>query len=337
MDIFIPTSEQPWDPAFRPLGRNTVDTINTAEHWQSLIPPAPDFFSGASDGVEVSPPIYKFCPGGYDNQIIGMCVGKGTRNGASTLIRIPKGATWDPANPNALPDRLKNVRLSGLYCYWNARNVRGRSGFGEGAVVAYSLEGLKKWGFVTEELYPDTEANQRGYSDSRPPSKAMRDFGAQHLIPDAYARRITSGQQLLDYLAQGFPVIDGVTIGQGWMNTAPDGKFSLGGRIVGGHCTVKVGYDKKLDRIYTRNSWFGWGAQTDDPEFNSDDPAFGGNAKGRNNIGYCSLQQYLDTNYTDRKIQSGETDAFVLNDVPWDDRTPVEPKIKLFSAVDEFI
>jgi len=331
MDILTPSSGDDPGSFDHLLGRNTTDTINSAEHWQAMIPPAPDFFRGESDAVEVSPPIWRYCPAGWDDQIIGMCVGKATKNGCATLIRIPKGATWDPARPDEISAPLKSVQLSGLYCYWNARNTHGRSGFGEGAVVAYSLDGLKKFGFVTDELYPDSEANQRAYGDGRPPTQAMREFGLKHIIPEAYARRITSRQQLMDYLAQGFPVVDGVPIGSGWMKTAEDGRFSLGGRTVGGHATLKVGYDKRQNRIYTRNSWAGarWGAVTDSPEFAD-------RSGGRNNVGYCPLDEYLDRYYSDRDLQSGQTDAFVLNDVPWDDRTPVEPKIKLLSSLEIF-
>jgi hypothetical protein len=273
---------------------------------------------------------HSFVAGGI---VVHNCVGKGTKNAVSTLLRIPKDATWDPQTPDQVPDRGPNIRLSGLYCYWNARNTHGRSGFGEGAVVAYSLDGLLKYGFVTEELYPDTHANQTAYSDRNAPSQKMRDFGSTHRIQESHAARITSRDQFLDFMAAGFPVVLGVPIGQGWMNTAEDGKFSLGGRTVGGHCTVAVGYDQKLNRLYDRNSWFGWGAVTDDPEFNSEDPALGGNAKGRSNIGYCSLDEFLDRHFTERALSSGETDAFVLNDVPWDGRDqPVEPKIKMIST-----
>lgn len=309
MDVFIPGAGEP--EVARHLGRNTAETINLKAHWQALIPEAPHHFSGASDSVEVSPPIYLYCPGGYDNQNIGMCVGKGTKNGVSTLLRIPEGATFDPANPAKIPAKGPNIRLSGLWCYYNARNIHGRSGFGEGAVVAYSLDGITKKGVVPEDQWEDTEANQAAYSDRVKISAALAAVGMSHLA--LTAARITSRQQYFDFEAQGFPIVDGVSIGQGWMTTAADGKFTLGGRTVGGHCTLSCGYDRKLNRKYKRNSWLNWGAHTDDPEFNSDDPALGGNAHGRNNIGYCALDEFEDTYLTDAKLASGETDAFVIS------------------------
>lgn len=327
MDILTPGTGE---PPIRPMGRDTVETIRTKSHWERLIPEAPHFFSGASDALEVSPPLDLYCIAGYDNQTIGMCVGKGTKNGAGTILRIPEGAKFDPDDPSKSTAPGPNIRLSGLYCYWNARNVHGGSGFGEGAVVAYSLDGVKKFGFIPESLWPDTEANQSRYSDRQPPSEVMRAEGLIHLVKDA--ARITSRQQYLDFLAQGFPIIDGVSITSGWMKTADDGAFSLGGRTVGGHCTLTVQYDKKKNRLKKRNSWLQWGRRTDDPAFHSDDPAFGGDAQGHDNIGYCPLDEYLDRFLTDAKLSSGETDAFVINNIPGF----AKPKITPISAVDIF-
>lgn len=314
----------------RYLGRDTDRTMATKSHWETLIPEAPHTFSGTSDSVEVSPPIYLYCPGGFDNQTIGMCVGKGTKNGASTILRIPDGCKFDPADPAKNTPPGPSIRLSGLYAYWNARNVHGGGGWGEGAVVAYSLDGIKKSGLIQESLWPDTSANQANYSDRRPPTEAMRTEGAKHVV--VHAARITSKAQYFDFLAQGFPVIDGVSIGQGWMRTAEDGAFSLGGITVGGHCTLTVGYDRRKNRLYKRNSWQQWGAKTSDPEFNSDDPKFGGNAHGFSNIGYCPLDQFVSYHLTDQKLASGATDAFVINDVPGFDR----PKISFISATELF-
>jgi hypothetical protein len=329
MDIF---TRGEGEVVLRPMGRDTTLTINTKPHWETLIPEAPHVFAGAGAATDVSPPIWLYCPGGYDNQTIGMCVGKGSKNGVATVLRIPAGATFDPANPASAPPPGPNIRLSGMYCYYNARNVHGRGsmGGGDGAVVAYSLDGMLAKGVIPEELWPDTEAYQSSYSDRNPPSAADYAAGAQHLV--LVAARITSAAQYYDFLARGFPIIDGVSIGSGWMNTAEDGQFSLGGRTVGGHCTLTVGYDKKQNRLYKRNSWAGWGAKTTNPEFNSADPAFGGNANGFNNIGYCALDQYESYNLNDRALSSGQTDAFVVNTVAGF----AQPKITLVSNVDMF-
>lgn len=315
----------------RPMGRDTAETIRTAPHWMSLIPPAPHTFSGASDSMAVSPPIYRYCPGGYDNQVIGMCVGKGTKNAGATILRIPPGASFDPANPQSAPAPGPNVRLSGLFCYHNARTVHGFGGIGEGAVVAYSMDGVMKFGYALEGEWPDTEANQKSYSDRKAVPAAALAEGAKHVV--LHAARIVSRQQYFDFQAQGFPVIHGVEIGQGWMNTAEDGKFSLGGRSVGGHCTEGCGYDRNLNRQYIRNSWVDWGAvDRSNPEFNSDDPAFGGNANGFTNVGYCPLDEWEDTFITDAKLSSGETDAFVVSDIPGF----AAPKIALLSSGSAF-
>jgi hypothetical protein len=329
VDIF--TTSNPEDLVGHPeraLGRDTARTMREWDRCKALIPEAPHVFAGTAP--EVSPPIWLYCPGGYDNQIIGMCVGKGTKNAAATVIRIPEGAVFDPNDLSKSSPPGPNVRLSGLYCYWNARNVHGGGMWGEGAVVAYSLDGAMKWGFIPEALWPDTSANQSAYSDRRPPTEAMRAEGGKHVI--VHAARITSRAQYFDFLGQGLPIVDGIDIGTGFMRTADDGQFSLGGRTVGGHCTETVGYDRKRNRLYKRNSWAQWGARTDNPEFNSSDPAYGGNAQGYSNIGYCPLDQYEEYYLSDRALASGQTDAFVLSDVPGFDR----PKLRPISNVEVF-
>jgi hypothetical protein len=257
--------------------------------------------------------------------VVHNCVGCGTANGAATVIRIPEHCVFDPADPSKSTPPLPTRRLSGLFSYWNARNVRGSQGrpWGEGAVVAYSLEGLMRWGVIPEELWPDTQANQAAFSDGRAPGDAMRAEGAKHVVLDA--RRITSKGMYFDYLAQGFPIIDGVSISRGWTSTREDGYFALGGAGIGGHCTLTVGYDRRKNRLYKRNSWMQWGARTSDPEF-------AGQAQGFSNIGYCDLDQYERYYLGDDKLASGETDAFVINDVPGFEK----PKIQFISATELF-
>ncbi len=312
----------------REMGRNTDDTMASYDHWSFLIPEAPHWFSAGSESVEVSPPIWRYCPGGFDHQWIGMCVGKATKNAVATVCRMPKDLTWDPSRPEEFVPPLENVRLSGLWSYLQARTTHGRAGFGEGAVVAYSLDGLMKAGFLLERYWPDTRANQDAYNDRANPGAEAVNWAKSRALQSGFAVRITSRQQYLDFLAAGFPIVDGVSIGTGWMNTSEDGAFSLGGRTVGGHATVTVGYDRRRNRLYKRNSWLGWGTVVDNPEFGDD-------CKRRNNIGHCPLDQYLDTHLTERKLSTGETDAFVISDVPWD-RGPVEPRIKLVSNSELF-
>jgi hypothetical protein len=314
MDIFIPPAEDD-DLPVPPMGRDTTATIALKPHWETLIAAAPFNFGGASAALEVSPPLYRYVPGGYINQVIGECVAEATTNGVSTVLRIPPGCVFDTSDPAKSTPPLPTVRLSALYTYFNARNIHGQSQVGaEGAIVAYSLDGIKQRGVIPAAMWPDTAANQKAYSDQRPPTSDMLAAGQAHTV--LHAARIQSQAQFLDFLAQGYPVVVGIPIGQGWMRCAPDGQFSLGGRIVGGHATLAVGYDRTLNRLYIRNSWAGWGARSNDPEFNSDDPTIGGNANGFTAVGYCALDQYQDMNLGADKFQSGETDAFVITAAP---------------------
>jgi intein/homing endonuclease len=262
------------------------------------------------------------------------CVGKSSKNGAATFARIPENCVYDPDDSTKSTPPLPNVRLSGLYCYLNARRKAAQLGYGAngapndpnggGAVVACSMLAMEELGVVLESIYPDSQQNQQSCSDSPLPA-AMYAAGKAHLLLKAL--RITSRQQFLDYMAAGHVVVDGVPIGSGWMQTADDGKFSLGGKIVGGHATLKVQYNMRENWIKTRNSWVGWGARTDDPQF-------AGDAGGSDLIGYCPLDQYLDMYYTDDKLQNGSTDAFVIVDVAAFAKPA--PRIKLFSNTDVF-
>jgi hypothetical protein len=329
MDVIVPGGGSP--AVLRPMGRNTARTVATKGHWAAVVREAPHVFANASDKVEVSPDLSAYCPGGYDNQIIGMCVGKATKNLCGTILRIPPDARFDPSDPSRITPRGPNIRLSGLYCYWNARNFHGDPGGGEGAVVAYALDALGSVGVVLEVLWPDTEANQRAFSDARRPDPRLLKEGARHAV--LKSARITSKQMFYDYLAVGYPVSIGKPIPQGMMNTAEDGRYSIAGRWVGGHNTVIVHYDRRRGLYKERNSWMPWGAVTDDPEFNTDDPAYGGNAGGRNSVGYSDLQQFEDTYLVQSRIDSGEVDMFVVNEVPWDRAVP---KVAMISAVEEF-
>lgn len=255
--------------------------------------------------------------------VVHNCVGKGTKNGASTVLRIPEGAAWDPAKPDQFTAPLPTIQLSGLYSYWVARNTRGRAPWGEGAVVAYALEGSMKFGLVRAATWLETQAAQRAYSDSRKPNEAMFAEGSQH-IPLHWAR-ITTREDFFGQQALGRPVVYGVGIGNGWNRTREDGYFSLRGLTMGGHCVLAVGYDRTKNRQYSRNSWAGWGMLTNDPEFQ-------GEAGGRNNVGWTDLDEFEDRYLTDQKLKSGETDAFVVDSVPGFDK----PKIQLISAVELF-
>lgn len=310
MDIVTTNRDIP----IRAMGRDTALTIATMDHWQTLIPPAPHHFGGTSNAVEVSPPIYHYCIAGYDNQTIGMCTGKGTKNGVGTVLRIPEGAKFDPDNPASLPPPGPNIRLSGLWCYYNARTIHGTGSRGDGAVVAYSLDGLMRRGIVLEERWPDTEANQAAYSDRIRLGSSILAAGAEHKVKDC--ARIQDKNQFFDFVANGFPIVIGKPIGEGWLQTNDAGVFSLGGRIIGGHCTLCVGYDRRKNEVYTRNSWLTWGQRTDDPAYKSSDPIYGGNAQGRNNIGICPLDQYESMYLGAASFSSGQVDAFVVNNVP---------------------
>ena len=284
----------------RPMGCDIATQQSQRSSLLTLIPPAPHTFTGTRPSK--SPDIRRFCPGGHDNQVIGMCTGKGGRNACGTLVRIPEGA-----DSNSKP--LPTIRFSGLFNYYNARWIardHGNGSGGEGAVPAYMMIGMQKYGVITEEWCDDSDASQNAYSDRRKPSSPKGDIyaeAAKHLV--IQCARITSGDQVLDYLGAGFPIVIGKPIPQGYMQTADDGRFTLNGRTVGGHCTVIVDYDEKLNQIWERGSWEGWGQKTADPEFADEG--------GRNVLGYCNLDEYKARHLSTQAFQSGETDAFVIN------------------------
>jgi hypothetical protein len=291
----------------RPLGRDTTATINAWSVVRRLIQAAPPTFRGPTP--EESPRIYRFCPGGFDNQWVGMCVGKGSKNAAATLLRIPPGG-----EENATP--LPTQQLSGLYCYLNARRKgieigspilnRPNDPNSGGAVVAFSMLAMQDHGVVLDADYPDTQANQLACSDNPLPDPLYAK-GVPHKV--IHCARLEQPVQWQEFQAAGYPIVFGVAITQGWMNTDEDGRIRPTGAGIGGHCMMAGGYSRRQNRQYIRNSWIRWGMKTDDPEFQVD-------CEGWNNIGWVELDWFESMFLRPGGFDGTSIDAFVLNDVP---------------------
>lgn len=234
-----------------PLGRDTEATVRGWEAIAVDVLPAPTIFRGPLP--RRSPDLARFRNPRFRNQVRGTCVGQSGAAMGETTIRTPAGFDAQ-SEPNPAID------LSPLWVYAIAREFSREQGVrlgGEGAIVSHALLAVQKRGFIAWDAWPGTEANERAYRDGRIPQAAL---DAPKLMPVQDVRRLTSADQILEYLASGYSVWLGLPW-RGGMQTRSDGSFDWGGRAVGGHAVELLGYDLDADRAWIGNSWSAWGLQ----------------------------------------------------------------------------
>jgi C1A family cysteine protease len=148
------------------------------------------------------------------------------------------------------------MMFSRLEAYYNARVIEGDVGQDDGAQIRDVVSGLADTGVVQESVWPyniDTFATPPANLGTAPACKI-----SQYL-------RINNLLELKNSLAQGFPVIIGFTVYEGFETdeVAQSGILNMPGvdeQVVGGHCVLVVGYDDANGRALVRNSWgTAWG------------------------------------------------------------------------------
>lgn len=301
------------DPTFPlPLGRNTDATIR---HWDQIaatVRPAPTLFRGPLP--RQGPPLHKFRYPRYRGQLIGCCVGESGAAICETTVQTP-----DPLTPESLPTGFE-VTFSPLWVYYIARKWSADHGIpsiynGEGAIVSHALEAVKETGVVAYADWPATEETYRSYRD-RVPSGAGQ---AERHRPVGDVRRLTSADQILEYLAAGYSVWIGIPWRDGGAprGTSPFGlpRFNWAGRVVGGHAVELLGYDLDADLVVVGNSWMnaGWG-------------------DGRTGSAVCAWSDLARDVFTSRRMSDGTSEAVVVTELDGDWR----PKARLVDWADFF-
>lgn len=202
---------------------------------------------------------HNFIAGGY---LVHNCVGEAMAASGETTVQTP-----DPLKPDSNPTGL-DVTFSALWTYHIARKVTARyapSIFrGEGAIVTDALKAAEEFGLILYDAWPSTDQNYRNYSDRAALPGAEQ---ARRHKPIGELRRLTSPDQVFEYLAAGYSVVPGTSWPANAFNTrlAADGRhwFDWTGRSVGGHAYELLDYDMDADWVCIGNSWDNarWGAQ----------------------------------------------------------------------------
>jgi C1A family cysteine protease len=154
--------------------------------------------------------------------------------------------------------RASYIDTSRLFIYYNARAIEGTIEQDAGAYLRDCMKALYGNGHCQESIWPYIESNFA----ARPPNTAFID-GSNHKI-STYTR-LTTLQEMLTCLADGYPFVFGITIYESFESNAtritgivnmPTGTE----RVLGGHAVMAVGYDQATKRFLVRNSWStSWG------------------------------------------------------------------------------
>jgi C1A family cysteine protease len=150
--------------------------------------------------------------------------------------------------------------LSRLFVYYNERVIENTIFSDAGAMIRDGIKSLKKLGVCSEKKWP--------YAVKKfavKPSPACYRDALNHQIT-AY-QRISTLDQMRACLADGYPVVFGFTVYEGFESeiVAQTGVLQMPTfeeRVIGGHAVLAVGYDDTAQRLIVRNSWgTNWGMQ----------------------------------------------------------------------------
>ena len=149
--------------------------------------------------------------------------------------------------------KTKFVDISRLFIYYQERLIEGTVSQDAGAMIRTGVKVCAKIGACDEALWPYL-INKFTRS---PPVKAYTDAAKRKITQ---YQRVTSLQGLKYSLSQGFPVVFGFSVYDGFESdeVAKTGILNVpaeGETMLGGHAVLCVGYDDSIERIIVRNSW----------------------------------------------------------------------------------
>lgn len=159
-----------------------------------------------------------------------------------------------------------HVDLSRLAVYFLARELMDppMTQMDKGTYVSFGADVLRRFGVCSEAHWP-FDLNKLFV----PPSwKAMRKAYVGKI--SAFYKINSTGSERVDditlALAAGNPVVFGTKVGQNWRDYGPGSEplDVVEGTILGGHCTVLMGWNPQKEVFYGENSWgTGWGIKPD--------------------------------------------------------------------------
>jgi C1A family cysteine protease len=181
----------------------------------------------------------------YNQGMIGSCVGHGVANVCSYAVGY-----------NLLDDDTRPPDLSRLFLYYIARRNKRAD---EGAYIREGIKAVAKYGAPLEEDWPYVESR----FSANPPKEVWKE-ASKRAVGVRYYRLADLGD-ILDCVAQGFPVVYGMMLYESFDRVGSDGKVSMPltrERATGGHCMTIIGYNGRTREFYVRNSWGkNWGSR----------------------------------------------------------------------------
>lgn len=184
-----------------------------------------------------------------DQSTLGSCVGHGWSSGCEFRLRTLAVAAGKP--PTSVPE------LSRLAPYWHGRvDIEGADGSEDtGMYVRSGGKALQQFGTPLERLWPYDVAK----FNQAPPPAAEGDARRRQIL--SY-HLLSNLNDALYALQSGQPVIGGFSVPATIGDSAKTGVIKLPGAegIVGGHCVLFVGFDRRRKVLIFQNSWgTGWG------------------------------------------------------------------------------
>jgi C1A family cysteine protease len=141
--------------------------------------------------------------------------------------------------------------ISRLFIYYNARSLSGYQNEDGGTYIRDGIKALVNQGYCSEKLWPFAEPNVC----VKPSQKAYQE-GKRHIIKEY--RRILDIADMKVCLAEGYPVVFGVTLYESFNAVSSTGRVPMpktNERVLGGHCMCCVGYNEPQSVFIVRNSW----------------------------------------------------------------------------------
>jgi len=191
---------------------------------------------------------------------------------------------------------IDHTELSQLFVYYNAREIEGTTSYDSGATMRDGLKGIKNQGSCRYDLWPYLTSEF-----SKKPSPDSYEDGLRRRI--SKYRSLVGPYQMVNVLANGKPVVIGVSIYGGFMRLdkknpivpMPD-PYEMS---IGGHAMCVVGYDLPKKMFLMRNSYGAdWG-----------------------NEGYC----WMTFDYIAREAFDTWTFDILLSPTPTDDTSVPSP------------
>lgn len=168
----------------------------------------------------------------YDQDGLGSCTGQATAGLFRFVDRQQGGVDLNPSR---------------LQIYYDARAIRGWTMVDSGAYIRDALSVVHNIGAAPEELWP--------YDVSRFAEKPTVEAYSKAEQALVYLRVDQTALAMQSCLASGFPFVIGFSVYENF-EVGSDGIAPMpGGKLLGGHAVLVVGYSKTTGRWKAMNSW----------------------------------------------------------------------------------